>query len=233
MGGGYINGTAEYVYLPDYGLAWAQAPFGYALSLVVGKSQCYYNLSSDPPIGISHRRIYWQNWPQHHPNSLCCAHSGGLFFAKPMRSRGYVTMLDPFQQLYGKRMGGLLFIPALMGEIFWSAAILSALGRFAQIYRPVTDLNYRLQQVSASRSVCGQSQQITVPSSSSALCLPCMVSGLQVCVSLTGAESLTRTYAANRQTMARMRIFFNAQKSGLVKYCYQTFISYLTDILLV
>jgi len=45
-----------------------------------------------------------------------------------MRSRGYVTMLDPFQQIYGKRMGGLLFIPALMGEIFWSAAILSALG---------------------------------------------------------------------------------------------------------
>lgn len=45
-----------------------------------------------------------------------------------MRSKGYVTMLDPFQQLYGKRMGGLLFIPALMGEIFWSAAILSALG---------------------------------------------------------------------------------------------------------
>lgn len=39
VGGGYINGTAEYVYLPDYGLAWAQAPFGYALSLVVGKNQ--------------------------------------------------------------------------------------------------------------------------------------------------------------------------------------------------
>lgn len=46
-----------------------------------------------------------------------------------MRSRGYVTMLDPFQLLYGKRMGGLLFIPALMGEMFWSAAILSALGK--------------------------------------------------------------------------------------------------------
>lgn len=40
VGGGYINGTAEYVYLPDYGLAWAQAPFGYALSLVLGKSRC-------------------------------------------------------------------------------------------------------------------------------------------------------------------------------------------------
>ena len=60
--------------------------------------------------------------------SLCPLRKGGLFFAKPMRSRGYVTMLDPFQQIYGKRMGGLLFIPALMGEIFWSAAILSALG---------------------------------------------------------------------------------------------------------
>ena len=46
-----------------------------------------------------------------------------------MRSKGYVTMLDPFQQIYGKRMGGLLFIPALMGEMFWAAAIFSALGK--------------------------------------------------------------------------------------------------------
>uniref|UniRef100_A0A8D0B7U8 High affinity choline transporter 1 n=1 Tax=Salvator merianae TaxID=96440 RepID=A0A8D0B7U8_SALMN len=88
VGGGYINGTAEAVYVPGYGLAWAQAPIGYALSLVVG----------------------------------------GLFFAKPMRAKGYVTMLDPFQQIYGKRMGGLIFIPALMGEMFWAAAIFSALG---------------------------------------------------------------------------------------------------------
>lgn len=55
--------------------------------------------------------------------------SGGMFFAKPMRSKGYVTMLDPFQQIYGKRMGGLIFIPALMGEMFWAAAIFSALGK--------------------------------------------------------------------------------------------------------
>nr|XP_017520676.2 high affinity choline transporter 1 isoform X2 [Manis javanica] len=88
VGGGYINGTAEAVYVPGYGLAWAQAPIGYSLSLILG----------------------------------------GLFFAKPMRSKGYVTMLDPFQQIYGKRMGGLLFIPALMGEMFWAAAIFSALG---------------------------------------------------------------------------------------------------------
>ena len=54
--------------------------------------------------------------------------SGGFFFAKKMRAEGYVTMLDPFQRKYGGRMGGLLYIPALLGEVFWSAAILAALG---------------------------------------------------------------------------------------------------------
>lgn len=53
---------------------------------------------------------------------------GGFFFAKRMRSQGYVTMLDPIQQKYGDRMGGLLYLPSLMGELFWSAAILGALG---------------------------------------------------------------------------------------------------------
>ena len=55
---------------------------------------------------------------------------GGLFFANKMRSEGYVTMLDPFQRKYGERMGGLLYIPALLGEVFWSAAILAALGKY-------------------------------------------------------------------------------------------------------
>lgn len=88
VGGAYINGTAEAIFASDLGLAWCQAPFGYAISLVIG----------------------------------------GLFFANKMRSEGYVTMLDPFQRKYGERMGGLLYLPALMGEVFWSAAILAALG---------------------------------------------------------------------------------------------------------
>ena len=41
-----------------------------------------------------------------------------------MRSRNYITMLDPLQEKFGTRMGGLLYIPALVGETFWSAAIL-------------------------------------------------------------------------------------------------------------
>lgn len=86
VGGGYINGTAEIVF--NDGLLWCQAPFGYALSLMLG----------------------------------------GIFFANKMRTKGYVTMLDPLQDAYGSRMGGLLFLPALCGEVFWSAGILAALG---------------------------------------------------------------------------------------------------------
>ena len=38
-------------------------------------------------------------------------------------------MLDPLQDLFGSRMGGLLFLPALCGEVFWAAGILAALGK--------------------------------------------------------------------------------------------------------
>ncbi|CAH1407827.1 unnamed protein product [Nezara viridula] len=53
---------------------------------------------------------------------------GGIFFANQMRRQGYVTMLDPLQDAFGGRMGGLLFLPALCGEVFWAAGILAALG---------------------------------------------------------------------------------------------------------
>ena len=53
---------------------------------------------------------------------------GGLFFAPIMRRHGFTTMLDPLHQRFGRRMAALLYLPALTGEIFWSAAILTALG---------------------------------------------------------------------------------------------------------
>ncbi|XP_013382456.1 high affinity choline transporter 1-like [Lingula anatina] len=53
---------------------------------------------------------------------------GGLFFAKPMRESGYITMLDPFHEKYGPVMAALLYIPALIGDLLWAAAILAALG---------------------------------------------------------------------------------------------------------
>lgn len=84
--GGYLNGTAEYS--ATAGLMWVQAPWGYAVSLILG----------------------------------------GLFFARPMRRRKFFTMLDPLEQRFGKRLTALLFLPALSGEVFWTAAILTALG---------------------------------------------------------------------------------------------------------
>ncbi|NXI42055.1 SC5A7 protein, partial [Galbula dea] len=88
VGGAYINGTAEIIYLPSKGLLWLQAPVGFALSLVIG----------------------------------------AFFFVKPMRSKNYVTVMDPLQETYGNVMGSLLFIPPLLGEVFWFAAILASLG---------------------------------------------------------------------------------------------------------
>ena len=58
---------------------------------------------------------------------------GGFIFAKKMREAGYVTMLDPFEEKYGRVMAALLYIPALMGDIFWTGAILSALGQFLDV----------------------------------------------------------------------------------------------------
>ncbi|MDX2245317.1 MAG: sodium:solute symporter family protein [Bacteroidia bacterium] len=84
--GGYINGTAEYA--SQNGLVWVQAPWGYAVSLILG----------------------------------------GLFFARKMRRFQFRTMLDPLSQRYGKRATALFFLPAVSGEIFWTAAILTALG---------------------------------------------------------------------------------------------------------
>ncbi|XP_042352302.1 high affinity choline transporter 1-like [Plectropomus leopardus] len=53
---------------------------------------------------------------------------GGLFFAKPMRSKRYVTMLDPFQHRYGNMFTATLLMPALISDILWVACILAALG---------------------------------------------------------------------------------------------------------
>ena len=39
VGGGYLNGTAEAVADQSRGLVWAQAPWGYALSLILGGIQ--------------------------------------------------------------------------------------------------------------------------------------------------------------------------------------------------
>jgi len=38
-------------------------------------------------------------------------------------------MLDPLQERYGKFMGGILFIPALIGEVLWAATMFALLAK--------------------------------------------------------------------------------------------------------
>lgn len=64
---------------------------------------------------------------------------GGLLFAKKMRTKGYVTMLDPLQIKYGKPLGALFYIPAFSGEILWSASILAALGTSLRVICGIDD----------------------------------------------------------------------------------------------
>jgi len=59
---------------------------------------------------------------------------GGVFFARKLRKAGYVTIIDPFQQRLGDKVGALMVLPAICGEVFWSAAILAALGKLSTPY---------------------------------------------------------------------------------------------------
>ena len=56
----------------------------------------------------------------------------GLCFAKKMRAKKYMTMLDPLQEKFGDTMVGLLYLAAICGDILWSSSILAALGRYFQ-----------------------------------------------------------------------------------------------------
>jgi high affinity choline transporter 7 len=53
---------------------------------------------------------------------------GGLFFARRMRALEFTTLVDPFEARFGKRWAAVLMLPALLGEVFWSAELLVAIG---------------------------------------------------------------------------------------------------------
>lgn len=53
---------------------------------------------------------------------------GGVTVAKTLRTRRYVTMVDPYQVRYGNNMGVLLLLLHVTGDLFFSAATLLALG---------------------------------------------------------------------------------------------------------
>lgn len=66
---------------------------------------------------------------------------GGLFFAKPMRDKLYITMMDPFQQKYGKILSGVLVLPALLVDVLWVSCTLLGLGATMSV---ILDLPYSI-----------------------------------------------------------------------------------------
>ncbi|KAK7490861.1 hypothetical protein BaRGS_00017917 [Batillaria attramentaria] len=52
----------------------------------------------------------------------------GVVYAPKVRKAGYVTMFDPFQLKYGRKVGALLFLPQMLSDMFWAASVLAALG---------------------------------------------------------------------------------------------------------
>ena len=53
---------------------------------------------------------------------------GSVLFAGVMRRFGFTTLIDPFEARFGKQWAAVLFLPALAGELFWSAELLVAIG---------------------------------------------------------------------------------------------------------
>ena len=51
---------------------------------------------------------------------------GGIWFARPMRQHGFTTLIDPLEARFGRHWAAVLFLPALAGELFWSAELLVA-----------------------------------------------------------------------------------------------------------
>ncbi|XP_042274568.1 high-affinity choline transporter 1-like isoform X1 [Thunnus maccoyii] len=66
---------------------------------------------------------------------------GGLFFAKTMRDRKYVTMMDPFQIKYGNLISGVLSVALLISDIIWVTGTLIGLGATLSV---ILDLSYTL-----------------------------------------------------------------------------------------
>ncbi|XP_034739588.1 high-affinity choline transporter 1-like [Etheostoma cragini] len=64
---------------------------------------------------------------------------GGLFFAKTMRDKKYVTMMDPFQIKYGNGISAVLSVALLISDIIWVTGTLIGLGATMSV---ILDLPY-------------------------------------------------------------------------------------------
>lgn len=55
---------------------------------------------------------------------------GGLVFAKPMRERKFVTIIDPFHIKYGKALTAVMSLMSIFLDLTWVPGTLIGLGKF-------------------------------------------------------------------------------------------------------
>lgn len=98
-----------------------------------GCSNMYYALNSQEFVSVNLIYRYHQLMLTQCPHNIMVIFSstaqGGLFFAKPMRDKKYVSMMDPFQIKYGKLLSCALVLPSLLVDVLWVSCTLLGLGK--------------------------------------------------------------------------------------------------------
>jgi len=106
-----VAGRAMPLWLAVFTMTATWVDGGYLLGTVEG------TFKSGIPLGIQ--------------GGLCFGVSlilGGVFFARRMRRFEFTTLIDPFEARFGRHWAFVLSTPALLGEVFWSAELLVAIG---------------------------------------------------------------------------------------------------------
>ncbi|XP_077388470.1 high affinity choline transporter 1-like [Festucalex cinctus] len=94
---------------------------------VVGLSEIVYT----PDLGLA-----WAVMPITISSSFLI---GGLFLAKPMRDKKYMTVMDPFRDKYGTGISGVFSIAMMMTDVVWVPSTLIGLGASMSV---ILDLPY-------------------------------------------------------------------------------------------
>ncbi|ELT88107.1 hypothetical protein CAPTEDRAFT_157516 [Capitella teleta] len=88
--------------------------------------------------GIMHDGLAWTIFPFAMALGYFIA---GWLYAGKMREARYLTMLDPLQEKFSNGMVAIIFLGSLLGDVFWSASILGALGEDLSV---IIDLNVEI-----------------------------------------------------------------------------------------
>ena len=74
---------------------------------------------------VFNRGVLWCIAPMGYSISMTL---NAWFFVRQLSEAKCVTCIDALQKAYGSALGGLVYLPSCLGDVCWTAAVLSALG---------------------------------------------------------------------------------------------------------